>query len=183
MNKVQERISIPSSEVIVQLLSLEYDGAYQESNPDATYSFSVPVITDDCPDRLNYFPLNRQSKDFMDEGIDEQGQIKRLEGKNRCVIICRSFDRLNPDTGIRLKLSPSDQELCFIPAFWDSTEDPLMETTLFSCTFLSSAATDGGNTEKRPIFINRKQLIPWLTGKISLNQQPGTFKIDNQDAH
>ena len=172
MENFNEKISLPSSEVIIQSLNLKFNGQFQESNPDASYSFSVPVITGDTPDTLVYLPLNKLSQELLDGNIAEEEQLKALEGKRFCVVICRSFDRIDPETEIRHKLSPNNGSLCFIAAVWDAIEDPLMETTLYSCTFLSRDEGSG----RIPYFLSADQVADWLSAEGNIQDHLRSFQ-------
>ncbi|WP_207425009.1 SOS response-associated peptidase family protein [Pedobacter sp. SYSU D00535] len=163
MNSIEEKLNIPATGVIMQKLGLEYDGQLEMAEPEATYSYSVPVITDDCPGRLQYFPLNKNSEDGLSEHFDREELLQKIEGKKYCVIICNSYDKLDQE-GSRTSYNPYGGSPAYIAAVWDATEDPLMATTLYSCTFLTEAAPHEAPSEleRVPLFLKEEEVQAWL---------------------
>ncbi|WP_423149365.1 hypothetical protein [Rubrolithibacter danxiaensis] len=157
------RINIPSSGEIVQELKLDYTGEYSPANAEVNLSESVPLITADCPNLLQYFPLNSASDIFFQENMDDRLIEEKTKGKTRCVIICNSFD-ISDGNGERISVS-SGSQFSFIAGVCDSTEDPFTGVLLNSCTLLSkNSPLTELKPGKQPFFLKKEEINPWLTG-------------------
>lgn len=166
MDKFGNRIHIPSSGAIVSQLHLDYTGQYRQANADASFSDSLPIITDDCPAALQYFPLSLATLNILSKtGHSEEA----LEEKNYGVVICHSFDYVHADTGERYCLGADQSPFAFLAALWNATEDPLhMDFLLYSCTLLMRPSPDHLQEifPFSPCFLNQKQVIEWLDRRL-----------------
>ena len=170
MQNFKEVLNIRSSYTIAKALNLRYEGQAEEEKPHATFGFSVPLITDDCPQQLQYFPLSKSSYIALQEDLNEEAFIEKMSNKRFCVIICNSFDRTDDATGQTVSLNPYNEQLSFIAGVWDATEDPLMAATLYSCTFLT-VESENELFERVPYFLRQKQIATWLNNESTLEQR------------
>ncbi|WP_256009915.1 hypothetical protein [Desertivirga xinjiangensis] len=166
----KETINIPSSFFITSTLNLEFKGEAAESNPAAAFGFSVPVITDECPGKLQYFPLSKNSHYSLKKEVNQDLFMQAMSNKNFCVIICNSIDIEHEESKKKRSFKSRDKgPLAFIAGVWDVTEDPLMAATLFSCTLLSmESEPDGGRI---PLLLTANQINSWISGSLDLKQR------------
>jgi len=170
MQNFKEVLNIPSSDEILSSLNLSYDGQTEEANPAATFGFSVPLVTDECPGQLQYFPLSKNSHIGLNENLDEEAFIEKMSNKKFCVIICNSFDIIGGDDIKTASFSNENGQLSFIAGVWDATEDPLMAATLYSCTFLT-IEYDRSSAKRVPYFLKRDQIASWIGTQLTLEQR------------
>lgn len=170
MNNIKETLNIPSSFFITSTLNLEFEGEAAESNPAATFGFSVPVITDECPGKLQYFPLSKNSHYSLKEKVNPDVFTQAMSNKKFCVIICNSVDIVHEESKKKRSFKSRDKgPLAFLAGVWDATEDPLMAATLFSCTFLSMDSDQEGG--RMPLLLTANQISSWISGNLSLEQR------------
>jgi putative SOS response-associated peptidase YedK len=170
MQNFKDVLNIPSSQNILQVLNVSFEAEVENANPHATFGFSVPLVTDECPAKLSYYPLNRTSFLALQENLNEAAFIERISNKKFCVIICNSYDRIDEETGQIFSYRPYDGALSFIAGVWDVTEDPLMAANLYSCTFLT-VDHDGPRFERVPYFLRRDQIASWIGNDLDIEQR------------
>lgn len=162
--KTAIKLDIPSSGAITGLLSLDYNGEYEPEEVSATYGYSVPLITDEDPRRLRYFPLSKTSETTFSEDFNEDIFFNDHSGKKNCVLICRGITVTKENEAPKERTFAESVPLFFIAGLWDATEDPLMATTLYSCTMLSRHT----GAERIPCFLTGQQIPAWLNKDLSL---------------
>ncbi|WP_207534289.1 SOS response-associated peptidase family protein [Desertivirga arenae] len=170
MQNFKDVLNIPSSESILEVLNLTFNSEVENANPHATFGFSVPLVTDECPSKLSYYPLSKASLIALQENLDEEAFIERISNKKFCVIICNSFDKINEAEGQTISYRPYDGAVSFIAGVWDVTEDPLMGASLYSCTFLTVEHSDQ-QFGRVPYFLRRDQIASWIGNELNIEQR------------
>ncbi|WP_207421008.1 SOS response-associated peptidase family protein [Desertivirga brevis] len=170
MQNFKDVLNIPSSGDILEVLNLSFEAEAEKANPHATFGFSVPLVTDECPGRLSYYPLSRNSFLALQENLDETAFIEKMSNKRFCVIICNSYDRIEEEAGQIFSYNPYDGAISFIAGVWDVTEDPLMAASLYSCTFLT-VEHQGSQFGRVPYFLRRDQIASWIGNDLDIEQR------------
>lgn len=175
-----------SKPVLSKRFKVAVPSAYQTMY-NAGPSSKLPVITNELPDRIQFYQWGIIPYDAQDSGVAEKLLNARkltlkakapfcdLIAKKRCIIPADGFYIWKEVSGVRTpyRISLKNDEQFGIPGVWDEWKletdgDVLFHT--FSMITQEAAPLSHSINERMPVFLRQKDEYKWLSNNIDIDE-------------